>query len=151
MNFYTIDPATLGSDTEDDSADEASNEKEFSRLLMGEGLEEEKEAKGNILEQVMKEVNKMDHEGERRQIYDMELSIKDYELDPEVQTCMTDWPLKPYAGLEDIEAEKHLANDHLVPINYYDNEDGFWDNYIKEKQERQVSAGFITNRRYFKH
>ena len=117
--------------TEDDSADEASNEKEFSRLLMGEGLEEEKEAKGNILEQVMKEVNKMDHEGERRQIYDMELSIKDYELDPEVQTCMTDWPLKPYAGLEDIEAEKHLANDHLVPINYYDNEDGFWDNYIK--------------------
>ena len=64
---------------------------------------------------------------------------------------MTDWPLKPYADLDDIEAADHIANEHLVPINYYDNEDGFWDKYIKEKQERQQSQGFITNRRYFKH
>ena len=93
----------------------------------------------------------MDLDEERSQIFDKELSITDYELDPESQTCLTDFPLKPYAGLDDIEAADDIANEHLVPINYYDNEDGFWDNYIKEKQERQLQAGFITNRRYFKH
>ena len=44
-----------------------------------------------------------------------------------------------------------MANEHLVPINYYDNDDGFWDDYIREKQERQYEAGMITCRRWFKH
>jgi len=42
LNFYTIDVADLGSDTEADDDDEAA-EKEFSRLLMG-GLDDEEAA-----------------------------------------------------------------------------------------------------------
>jgi len=53
LNFYTIDVAELGSDTEDDGDDEAA-EKEFSRLLMGGLDEEEAAARGNMLERVMK-------------------------------------------------------------------------------------------------
>ena len=52
---------------------------------------------------------------------------------------MTDFPIKPYAGLEDIKAADHIANEHQVPINYYDNDDGFWDNFIKEKQEKHLT------------
>jgi len=26
-----------------------------------------------------------------------------------------------------------MANEHTVPINYYDNDDGFWDEYIRQK------------------
>ena len=38
-----------------------------------------------------------------------------------------------------------------LPINYYDNDDGFWDDYILEKQGRWEQAGMIVNRRDFIH
>lgn len=43
LNFYKIDLADLGSDTEDDGDDEAA-QKEFARLLMGGGVDEEEAA-----------------------------------------------------------------------------------------------------------
>jgi hypothetical protein len=65
LNFYIIDVADLGSDTEDDG-DDAASEKEFSRLLLGGLDDEEAAARGNILERVMKEVGDADLEQERR-------------------------------------------------------------------------------------
>lgn len=50
---------------------------------MGEGLDDEEAAKGNILEKVMKEMNEMDRDRERTQVFSQEQSIQDYELDPE--------------------------------------------------------------------
>ena len=44
LNFYTIDVADLGSDTEDDGDDEA-QEKEFQRLLLSGGLDDDEAAK----------------------------------------------------------------------------------------------------------
>ncbi len=38
-----------------------------------------------------------------------------------------------------------------LPINYYDNDDGFWDDYIQHKSNRWEKAGLITNRKYFMH
>ena len=151
LNFYKIDLAELGSDTEDDGDDEAA-EKEFARLLMGGGIDDdEAAAQGNMLEKVMHEVNKKDRDSERRQIYDEEMTINEYELDPEVQTCMVDFPVKPYADIDDVQAADDVANSHTVPINFYDNDDGFWDDYIENKRQVQVQAGFLTNRKWFKH
>lgn len=83
LNFYTIDVAELGSDTEDDGDDEAA-EKEFSRLLMG-GLDDDEVAsKQNVLERVMKEMGQTSLEDERRKVYDNEMTITEFELDPEV-------------------------------------------------------------------
>ena len=64
---------------------------------------------------------------------------------------MVDFPTKPYADIDEIEAADDIANSNLVPINYYDNEDGFWDEWIASKQQKQVDAGFLTARRWFKH
>ena len=50
---------------------------------MGEGLDDEEAAKGKILEKVMKEMNEMDRDRERTQVFSQEQSIQDYELDPE--------------------------------------------------------------------
>lgn len=99
----------------------------------------------------MYEVNKKDRDSERRQIYDEEMTITQYELDPEVQTCMVDFPVKPYADIDDVEGANEVANSNLVPINYYDNDDGFWDDYIENKRQTRVEAGFLTNRKWFKH
>ena len=75
LKFYTIDVAALGSDTEDDTADEGAEAREFQRLLMGDGIDDEDAAGGNSLEKVMKEVNEMDLDEERTQIFSTEQSI----------------------------------------------------------------------------
>lgn len=46
---------------------------------------------------------------------------------------MVDFPTKPYAEIDDVQAAADIANEHQVPINYYDNDDGFWDDYIAAK------------------
>ena len=50
-----------------------------------------------------------------------------------MQQCLTDFPVKEYADIDEIQGAHDMANEHLVPINYYDNDDGFWDEYIREK------------------
>jgi len=47
---------------------------------------------------------------------------------------MVDFPSKGYATIDEVEGAKDIANEHIVPINFYDNDDGFWDEYIKAKQ-----------------
>lgn len=36
-------------------------------------------------------------------------------------------------------------------VNYYDNDDGFWDEYLEYRHDRMESAGMIVNRKFFKH
>lgn len=132
LNFYTIDLADLGSDTEDDGDDDA-EEKEFARLLMG-GLDDDESPENmSTMQKVMKEMEGKSLEDDRREIYDNELTTNEFELDPETQTCMVDFPTKPYATVDEVQAADEMANENLVPINYYDNDDGFWDDYLEAK------------------
>ena len=69
---------------------------------------------------------------------------------------MTDFYTKEYPERHETEARTvgetltGIAAEEL-PINYYDNDDGFWDDYIKYKQERGARAGLIVNRKHFIH
>lgn len=74
LNFYTIDVADLGSDTEDDG-DDTKAEKEFARLLMGGLDEEEQAARSSLADKAMKRISKIDHDADRREIYEKEGSI----------------------------------------------------------------------------
>ena len=71
-----------------------------------------------------------------------------FELEAEAQSCLTDFPVKPYADIDAVQGADDLANSNQVPINYYDNEDGFWDEYIAAKQKRQFDAGFLSSRKW---
>ncbi len=104
-----------------------------------------------MLERVMRSIDDSDHSKVRRQVYEEELNISQFELEADVETCMVDFPLKPYAGVEDVQAADHVANEHQVPINYYDNDDGFWDDYIQQKEQRQFDAHYLSNRKWLKH
>ena len=99
----------------------------------------------------MREIAETDHASERRVVYEEELDISQFELEGEKQTCMVDFPLKPYADVDYVQAQDALDNEHHVPINYYDNDDGFWDEWIAMKEQRAFDANYITNRRWFKH
>jgi len=85
-----------------------------------------------------------------------EMGINDYRVEPATNQCMTDFFLPDTPTGDDIEAR--TVGDKLfgvaaeeLPLNYYDNDDGFWDEYIATKQRRGEEAGFIVNRRHFMH
>lgn len=88
------------------------------------------------------------------QINDM--NIDEYQVEPATTQCLTDFPVLENPEIHEVEA--HVSTNFFrgveaseLPINYYDNDDGFWDDYIKYKQQRWEDAGMITNRKYFFH
>ena len=105
----------------------------------------------SLVEKVIAGVDDVDRDKERRNLYETEMNIDSYAVEPESESCLTDFPLKEYAHADEPIRSKEELNEHLVPINYYDNEDGFWDTYIKEKHHKQEEAGLITQRLFFKH
>jgi hypothetical protein len=75
-----------------------------------------------------------------------ELSITEYQVEPEMEKVMTDFYLKPYPDPRD-PTPKPL----IQPINFYDNDDGFWTEYIEHKQKRWAANSMIVNRPFLKH
>ena len=93
-----------------------------------------------------------------RAYVDAEMSIEDYKVEPMTTQCMTDFYVFDHMTIDDIPSQVAGTNDANIgeaprelPINYYDNDDGFWDDYILEKQGRWEDAGMIVNRRSFIH
>ena len=39
----------------------------------------------------------------------------------------------------------------VQPLNYYDNDDGFWTDYIRHKQLKWAANPMIVNRPFLKH
>lgn len=60
---------------------------------------------------------------------------------------MTDFYLKPYPHPND----SINYTDPLLPLNYYDNDDGFWTEYIQKKQNKWAANPMIVNRPFLKH
>ena len=129
LKFYAPNPLTLGEDTEEDEGEEQGAEDSITKLLAS-GLDGEEEDAQSLIDQVMSGVENADREKERRALYDTEMNIEDHKMEAEVESCMTDFYRKPYAGADEPRVSKEEANEHLIPLNYYDNDDGFWDDHI---------------------
>ena len=146
LNFYVIDVAVLGSDSDNEM--EVARERTYDPFMSG-GIDDEN-VERNVSDLMNEKLAKIDIAAERQKVLD-ENSIEKYQLDPGVQDCLTDFPVKEYAQIDEVENAKNLSNEHQVPINFYDNDDGFWDEFIRAKQQAQYDAGFITLRPWFKH
>lgn len=46
-----------------------------------------------------------------------------------MEKVLTDFEIKPYPSLDERKMEPNP-----IPLDFYDNDDGFWDTYIKHKQ-----------------
>jgi hypothetical protein len=89
-----------------------------------------------------------------REAMEKEMNINDYKVEPATNQCMTDFFNFKEPTIDDVEAEVCGETEFGVPaeelpLNFYDNEDGFWDDYIRRKHVRGEQAGWITNRLYF--
>lgn len=56
-------------------------------------------------------------------------------MDAEVETVQADFYRKPYAEVHERVAEDH-EDRYAQPVNYWDNDDGFWDDYLAHRHSR---------------
>ena len=70
-------------------------------------------------------------ERDRESLYQSDMKIDEFELDPDTQTCATDFIRKEYADVDHVKGQAEMDNEYTLPVIYYDNEDGFWDDYIE--------------------
>ena len=148
LKFYEIDDHTLGTDTEDEElqrVDDGSN-----NMSMGVDEEEEElKRQRTAMERFASGLDEDSRQREAAQIMENELSITQYQVEPEMEKVMTDFHVKPYADPRDLS----ILPKQVIPpiINYYDNDDGFWSEYIQNKQQRWAANPMIVNRPLLKH
>ena len=104
----------------------------------------------------MKSLNEENRYEDMRVAAEQEFNIEEYKVQPVTNQCMTDFFTFSHPQIDDIEVEvcgqtKYGVKPEEVPLNYYDNDDGYWDNYIRYKHTRAEQAGMITKRMYFIH
>lgn len=150
QKFYEFDATTLG-DTSDD--DNVGRDQDLVDLLTRGLDDDQKKAAdaGQLIESLIGGTDYDNRMKERERILSQEQNIDKYQFEAATEEIMTDYVLKPYAKVDDIEAAEAVQNEPRIPCNYYDNDDGFWSDYINYKQRRWQDAGMITHRKFFKH
>ena len=91
-----------------------------------------------------------------RKAAENEMNIDEYQVQPAQNQCMTDFMLFERQGPKEIDAR--TGGDRIfgveakqLPLMYYDNEDGFWDDYIAEKRQNWGEQDMITRRFWMQH
>ena len=75
--------------------------------------------------------------------------LESYEIAEDVDDkALKDFVIKPYSEPHQYECD---PSSFYYPINYYDNEDGFWDDWIANKKRGYNENEMITKRPYVKH
>lgn len=152
LPFYEIDEEWLGSESEEYEAED----KDRSQVIINSQKKDEDEDEDSPMVQALKMQSREGRMEDMRAVADKEMSINEYQVQPATNQCMTDFFLHDHMGPDDIEA--HVAGDvnhgvpaEELPLNYYDNDDGFWDDYIQQKHEQWDKQGLLTNRKFFVH
>jgi len=64
-----------------------------------------------------------------------------------MEKVMTDYYVLPYPDPKLPDAQENP----VIPLNYYDNDDGFWNTYIRMKEDKWGSNQMIVNRKFLRH
>lgn len=134
LPFYELDVEAMGSESEDHEDEDDGNQ-------MAQILQMGRDAESKYLspsEMATKEVSAETRYHDMQDASRNEMGIDDYQVEPATNKCLTDFYTKVYPDGDAIEARD--TGDHNngvaareLPINYYDNDDGFWDDYIDHK------------------
>ena len=65
----------------------------------------------------------------------------------EEDQVLQDFLIKPYPD----HYTSTTQYDQHIPQDFYDNDDGFWDDFISEKYQGYQEQGFLSGRKFFKH
>lgn len=88
-------------------------------------------------------------EAEAAELEEEQRKLQEFELKRDTgEFALKDFLIKPYLGPYDREQD---PEDLKFPVNYYDNDDGFWDEWIDKRHKRFDEEGFLTKRIFLKH
>lgn len=149
LKFYEMDELELGTVSELEEEDDEVVGEDGQVISRNAKTEEEIEAENKLksaMERFASGVDEDSREREAQKINDSELNISDYQVEPEMEKVMTDFPLPP-----DQDPRAYIPYGPILPLDFYDNDDGFWDDYIKQKQERWAANPMIVRRPFLKH
>lgn len=150
QRFYEVDQTTLG----DTSEEETYVDDEGIMDLLTRGMDDEERAQldtGKLIERLVGGTEYDERMKEREIIMSQEQNIDKYQFEAATDEIMVDFMPNGYAEVDDVQAADVNKHDPIIPCNYYDNDDGFWNEYIQHKQQRWQDAGMITHRKFFKH
>lgn len=147
LRFYDIDPVTLGDDTEEEGVE--FNPEELAEASMREGIDADEESveEKSAMERFALGLDTDSRLKEQKHIMEEEQNINVFTVEPEMEKVLTDFYIKPYPSPFHVFEQPGP----LLPLNYYDNDDGFWDDYIQMKQDRMSQNEMIINRKFMKH
>lgn len=134
LQFYELDEQWLGSESEDFEAEDDDGEKDISTIIKQSMLGDE-ERELSPMELALKVTDQEHRLEDMRKAADEEMNINEYKVEPATNQCMTDFFEFDLPKLDDIQAQVAGETEYGVPpeqlpLNYYDNDDGFWDDYI---------------------
>lgn len=99
---------------------------------------------------MFKTLEEGERDKERARILEHEQNISEFQVEPEVESCQTDFYRKPYAEIHEVEGCA-IEGAHAQPVNYWDNDDGFWDEYLTIRHQRMDTNTMLVNRKFLKH
>lgn len=151
LKFYEFDSMYLGETSHDEAMPFVPGEGENpGQSALAGGIDEEDDELQRQRSAMEKFASGLDDDHRERvksKIMEEELNITDYQVEPEMEKVMTDFYVKPYHHPLD-PVDKY---DPLLPLHYYDNDDGFWTEYIQMKQNKWAANPMIVNRPFLKH
>ena len=157
--FHFLEITELGETSEDEERD--SKEQQLKRLAEAQkkkarareeaGISESEDEFAAIAE-LMDDEEAADRrrQAERFKIIYQEQSISEFQVEPEVENVQTDFYRPEYATIDETEGCAVEAA-FVQPVDYWDNDDGFWDDYLADRHTRMEQSGLIFNRKFFKH
>lgn len=151
LRFFELRPEELGETASDEEGDKGEN---ALVNLLGAGVQDDKMNSADIKQQIEKLIGGQDYVSrmkERERILGQEQNIDKFQFEAATEEIMDDYIPKKYADVDSVEAAETAQHEPQIPCNYYENDDGFWDDYIDWKQQRWQDAGMITHRKFFKH
>lgn len=78
-----------------------------------------------------------------------EQNANNFSVDTATEDIETDFKMMGYVDLD--HPGDGVEKDTVQPVDYWDNDDGFWDEYLQHRQGRMEDAQYLINRRYFIH
>ena len=67
-------------------------------------MDSEEKGKMTIAERMLASMESDERRKERSRILEQEMTISDFQVEPEVESCMTDFYRKPYAEIHEVQA-----------------------------------------------
>jgi hypothetical protein len=152
---YKIDIAKLGKaymfDDDDNDIEQKAEEYESDpRLQLFNDEKADKNCKPNSFPSyIMSVTNPISIAYEDDWKTDEKSQVEKFELEKTTdQHALKDFVIKPYANIYDCQFDPKSYN---YPINYYDNDDGYWDDWIAHKNRGYNENDMIVGRKHLKH